>query len=297
MSAPAKFPVPFDIVVIIIKLALATRVSIPPSILDRQLRTSVLLLSHDIRGTFLKEIYNTVILWSANAINKFADALRSSPSLGDLVLNLWVGSQELRGTSPVHSEGGVEIDPFHSLGRITWATYNLQRLYVAIEHDIPNGLHVLIPRSVQHLVLPKSWLRIATSQLVVAQYLPPNLQSFRFRGGQDADDLAVIANGPSQIQITLELRSLESHTSLGMLVTWALNARERNPGQFPIKVVVPPEGVAIEECEEYLILLEMLVRGGHAHGLAWFNVIGQELDDKTQLGIWLSEGERSVTGS
>ncbi|KAG8760603.1 hypothetical protein FRC12_009539, partial [Ceratobasidium sp. 428] len=133
-----KKSIPLEVVVLILEVALAAPVSIPPSASDRQLRTSVLLLSRNFRDTFIKRIYNTVVLWSESAIRNFAETVCISRFLGSLVLNLWAGNRGITNSCAPLPGNSETDDCVGWLEDIMSATPNLQRLYIAFGGSSPS---------------------------------------------------------------------------------------------------------------------------------------------------------------
>ncbi|KAG8702858.1 hypothetical protein FRC09_004493 [Ceratobasidium sp. 395] len=284
-------PIPHEVIVLILEAALGTPVSTPPSASDRRLRTSVLLLSHNIRDTFIKRIYNTVVLWSENAIRKFAEAIRISPLLGPLVLNLWAGN---RGTRELHSSnlGDTATDScVGCLERIISATPNLQRLYIAFADPLWSyKIQCQISEAVRHLVIPRCWLSNDTPLLTS---LVENGEALRSIGTmrvkwldvQDISAMMRVVTPPFQMTLEIYDNRRELRHTILMLHSLSL-LRARVPWQRSVELISSPDMF-----ERISGVLTRSRAGLEIPNLERIAVVDQEMDDEELLGIWLSNGE------
>ncbi|KAG9123685.1 hypothetical protein FRC07_014277 [Ceratobasidium sp. 392] len=282
--------IPFDVIIIILKYALATSGTVLPSAFDRQLRASTLRLNHDIRKALIKDIYNTVVLWSADSLRKFPNALDSSPYLGSLVLNLWAGSFDahryIQNSSNNLFEGDCEDIP-NCLGRVLTSMPNLQRLYITFIGD-RRVRPYSIPQSVRHLTIPNSWMAgIMYLNSDVPFEFPPALESLRIRGHL----------GLEQAGSALDIESVSSRLFRVVMempypkyceVAWLATRGALLPpvSNRRLDVVVPPSVPNGFASDLNKSLASCKVR-----------VITQPLNDLKQLEIWLSEGEFSQFGA
>ncbi|KAG8741037.1 hypothetical protein FRC10_003421 [Ceratobasidium sp. 414] len=284
--------IPFDIVIAILNSALAAPVSAPPSPADRQLRASVLSLNHEIRGTFIKQLYNTVVLWSMDSLRGFFNTLESSPCLGSLVLSLWVGNKDV--TAKRVLEPGFQVvkngyeDVAFYLGRILAKTPNLQRLFVAIVAEHGCAASFPIPKSVRHLALPSMWVirTVVGGTLQDTPIVLSNLESLRIRGLLTFDHPPFINRCPLNIRrVIVEMTRPEEFDIIAIIVLAMLLCPPIS--RTDVQVVVSPSS---PEIQSTLSRRDFADYGG-------VTLVEQSLDDPSQLGIWLSEGEPSRFGA
>ncbi|KAG9081129.1 hypothetical protein FRC06_005802, partial [Ceratobasidium sp. 370] len=282
----------------ILRLALATPTSVPPSAADHQLRMSALTLSHELRDTFKKDIYNAVVLWSMGSIRKFADTLDTSPHLGSLIRNLWVGNNEIKLVQKFEErevvKNGCE-DVVGCLKRILATMPNLQRLYIAI--NVLGYWHKFecpIPESVRRLVLPSNWLHGTTprgTEHSKMYDIPPDLGSLRIRGRPQARDLMHLRFVSSRaLRIVVEMYPhMNSFSEGGALLGDILNPHHPAPWKSLIEVASPPA--------MFERLRAAIAWYGSSYGslpdMYRARVVSEPLDDVGQLELWLLGGKPS----
>ncbi|KAG8729197.1 hypothetical protein FRC12_021190 [Ceratobasidium sp. 428] len=284
-----KKPIPPELVILILEVALATPVSVPPSASDRQLRTSVLLLSHSLRDIFIKRIYDTVVLWSESAIHGFAETVRISPLLGSLVINLWAGNGGIRNECAFSRENSGTDDCVGCLEDIMSATTNLQRLYIAFgDPSFSRKIRCRIPETIRHLAIPQHWFPIYTlpASLTEADKTSPGIVSIHVRGQFIIQDILCNMRFFAQpFRLTLEI--YDEHEDLRHLMRLIhkmyLLCRS-GPQQCSVEFVSSPD--KFERVKEVFTKIEAYYHGGfRPEGVSIGN---QELDEEAQLRAWLS---------
>ncbi|KAG8742345.1 hypothetical protein FRC10_001626 [Ceratobasidium sp. 414] len=291
-------PIPFDVVAVILKFALATPTPAPPNAVDRQLRMATLTLNHEIRNAFITDIYSTMVFWSMSSIRKFADTLDTSPYLGSLVINLWAGNNEIKLLQPGNQNEAVKNgceDVVHCLRRLLATMPNLRRLYVAVNvEEYWHTIECPIPESTRHLVLPSNWLDRTPSKVAGIFEVPPDLGSVRIRGRPQSSDAVVLANASSRpLRITVEMYDDEDDfPEISAVLMAMLNSMGRPPWKCLIEVASSP---ALFEH-----LRAAMARLGRKLGsfleMERASIVSQLMDDVGQLELWLSEGEPSLFG-
>ncbi|KAG9088206.1 hypothetical protein FS749_002345 [Ceratobasidium sp. UAMH 11750] len=294
-------PIPFDIIIMILRFAFATPTSVPPSATDHRLRISALTLSHEIRNTFKKDIYHTVVLWSMASIRMFADTLFTSPHLGPLIHNLWASNDGVRLLQKFEesevTKNGCE-DVAYCLKRILAVAPNLQRLYIAI--DVWGYWHKFecpIPEPVQHLVLPGNWLHRTTPRVTEHSKvydIPPNLGSLRIRGrvrGRDMIPLRFVSSRPLRV-IVETYHPDDDFPEVGVFLGEILNPFHSDPWKSSIEIVSPP--AMFERSQEAIAWYGSSY--GSLSDMGRASVVSQPLDDIGQLEQWLLEGKPSPLG-
>ncbi|KAG9097306.1 hypothetical protein FRC07_010812 [Ceratobasidium sp. 392] len=285
-------PIPYEVILMILEAALPAPGPSPPNAVDRQSPTNLLLLNRPVYRILMRRFYKTVVLWSLDSIDRFVDTMKSFPHLGSLVINLWIGNQDierdqLSGTS-------------QKLGPILVRTRNIQRLYIA--YDV-NGRECLLksagwlPKSLRHLTLPNAWLmatlkygeRYPHPHPAPKLPLPPALESLRVRGllhpralvalfllNRDVSRAGQDSSPPARmIYEVAECSHVVGFASWGKLVH---SAAVRD-----MDLVVPP-GLTKDWSHEFTSRKQVLPK----HGV---RISEQPLDDAGQLGAWLSECE------
>ncbi|KAG8709454.1 hypothetical protein FRC08_018327 [Ceratobasidium sp. 394] len=294
-------PIPFDIIITILRFAFATPTSVPPSAVDHQLRISALTLSHEIRDTFKKYIYHTVVLWSMGSIRMFADTLDTSPHLGPLIHNLWAGNDEVKLLQEFEEtevvKNGCE-DVADCLKRILAMAPNLQRLYVAINvWGYWHKFECPVPESVQHLVLPGNWLHRTTPRVTEHSKIyeiPPDLGSLRIRGrvrGRDMIPLRFVSSRPLRVIVEVYHPDGDS-LELGVFLGEILDPFHSDPWKSSIEIVSLP--AMFERLQEAIAWYGSTY--GSLTDMSRARVVSQPLDDVGQLEQWLLEGKPSPLG-